>query len=72
MIGIALPQAPGFVGVFESAIVFTLLLYGVDEGVALAYAIAYHVLTFVPITVLGVHSLVTTGFSLRSAREAAT
>jgi uncharacterized protein (TIRG00374 family) len=71
VIGIALPQAPGFVGVFEAAIVFTLMLYGVDEGVALAYAIAYHVLTFVPITLLGAYSLVTTGFSLRSAREAA-
>jgi hypothetical protein len=68
---IALPQAPGFVGVFEAAIVGTLSLFGVENDVALAYAISYHVLTFVPITLLGVHSLLTTGLSLRSAREAA-
>lgn len=68
---IAVPQGPGFVGVFEAAIVGTLSLFGVPRDVALAYAISYHVLTFVPITLLGVHSLLTTGLSLRSAREAA-
>ena len=71
VLGIALPQAPGFVGVFEGAIVFTLSLFGVERDVALAYAIAYHVTTFVPITLFGAWSLVTTGLSVRSAREAA-
>lgn len=72
VMGIALPQAPGFVGGFEAAIVGALSLFGVERDVALAYAIAYHVTTFVPITLFGAHSLVTTGLSFRSAREAAT
>lgn len=72
MIGIALPSSPGYVGVFETAIMVALAtLFGVPERVGLAYAIAYHVLTFVPITLLGVHSLLTTGLSFKSAREAA-
>lgn len=71
VMGIALPQAPGFVGGFEAAIVGGLSLFGVERDVALAYAISYHVTTFVPITLMGAWSLVTTGFSLRSAREAA-
>jgi glycosyltransferase 2 family protein len=72
VIGIALPQAPGFVGGFEAAIVASLLLFGVSQEVALAYAVTYHVTTFVPITLMGAWSLVTSGVSLRSAREAAT
>lgn len=68
---IAPPQAPGFVGVFEAAIKGTLVLFAVNETVALAYAVTYHVTTFVPITLLGAWSLVSTGLSLRSAREAA-
>ena len=72
VLGIAPPQAPGFVGGFELAIVGALLLFGVPQEIALAYALTYHVTTFVPITLLGAWSLVATGLSLRSAREAAT
>jgi uncharacterized protein (TIRG00374 family) len=68
---IAVPQGPGFVGVFEAVIAGALALFGVEADVALAYAISYHVLTFVPITVMGAWSLVSTGLSLRGAREAA-
>ncbi len=73
MIGIAVPSSPGYAGVFETAIMLTLSsLFGVPEEVGLAYALTYHVLTFVPITLLGVHSLLTTGLSFRQARESAT
>lgn len=69
---IAPPQAPGFVGGFELAIVGSLALFGVDGGKALAYAVTYHLTTFLPITLLGAWSLIRTGLSLRTAREAAT
>jgi uncharacterized protein (TIRG00374 family) len=71
VIGIAIPQGPGFVGGFETAIVASLLLFGIDQEIALAFAVTYHITTFVPITVLGAWSLVSSGFSLRAAREAA-
>jgi len=72
MIGIALPSSPGYVGVFEMTIVIALsTMFGVPDDVGLAYAIAYHVLTFVPITVLGAYSLFSTGLTIRSTREAA-
>lgn len=69
---IALPQAPGFVGGFELAIIGSLALFGIDEGLALAYAVTFHVTTFIPITLLGAWSLIRTGLSIRGAREAAT
>jgi uncharacterized membrane protein YbhN (UPF0104 family) len=65
---IAVPQAPGYVGGFELAIVGALALFGVDERLALAYAVTYHVTTFLPITLLGAWSLIRTGLSLRDAR----
>jgi uncharacterized membrane protein YbhN (UPF0104 family) len=35
----------------------TLQLYGVDSSLALAYALTYHLTTFIPITLLGLWSL---------------
>jgi len=55
--GVAIPAAPGFWGVFEAATRVTLALYGVDGTQAVSYAIAYHALTFIPITLLGLYSL---------------
>lgn len=72
-LGIAVPSAPGFVGVFEAAIVLVLGgLYGVSDGVAVAYALTYHVVTFVPITLLGLWSVARTGLGLRGLRREAT
>ena len=55
--GVAIPSTAGYVGVFEAATVFTLQQYGVDPSLALAYALTYHVTTFIPITLLGFWSL---------------
>jgi hypothetical protein len=72
LVGIAVPSSPGYAGVFEAAIALTLTgLFGVREELALAYAVTYHLLTFIPITVLGVVSLLSTGLTFRAAREAA-
>ena len=69
---IAVPQAPGFVGGFELAIMGALALFGVGEQLALAYAVTFYVTTFIPITLLGAWSLLRTGLSIRGATEAAT
>ena len=68
--GVAIPSSPGFAGVFEKATQFTLLLYHVDASRALAYALAYHVTTFVPITLLGLHALSRTHLHLTDLRDA--
>ncbi|MGH9261848.1 MAG: lysylphosphatidylglycerol synthase transmembrane domain-containing protein, partial [Acidimicrobiales bacterium] len=56
-IGIAIPAAPGFFGVFEAVTREALALYGVGAEQAVGYAVAYHLSTFVPITLLGLYSL---------------
>ena len=62
--GIAVPSAPGYVGPFEAVITAVLALYGIGASQAVAYAVGYHLTTFVPITVLGVWSATRTGLGL--------
>lgn len=68
--GIAVPSTPGYVGVFEAAIKAVLLVFAVDGDRAIAYAVAYHVTTFLPIVALGAWSLLRTSLHLSELREA--
>jgi uncharacterized membrane protein YbhN (UPF0104 family) len=43
-LSMAIPSAPGYVGVFHGAFVATLALFGVQEGPAVAAAIVGHAL----------------------------
>jgi len=72
MFGIALPSTPGYVGAFELPIIAVLSLHGVDRGVAAAYALTYHVTTFVPITLLGAWSVARTNLALTAFRRGGT
>jgi len=69
MFGIALPSTPGYVGAFEAPIIIVLGLYGADPNLAAAYALTYHVLTFIPITLLGAWSVARTGLGLSALRR---
>lgn len=66
--GVALPSAPGFFGVFEAIAVLTLTLYGVSAALATSWAIGYHILTFIPITVIGAVYFVRLGMHFRDLR----
>ena len=52
-IGVALPSSPGFFGFFEAAAVVGLGVYGVTRSQAVSWAIGYHILSFTPITLIG-------------------
>ncbi|MEK6598006.1 MAG: lysylphosphatidylglycerol synthase transmembrane domain-containing protein [Gemmatimonadota bacterium] len=67
--GVAVPSSPGFIGVFEAAIILSLGLYGVDRDTALAYALTYHVTTFFPITLLGMLSVARTPIGWGEVRQ---
>jgi hypothetical protein len=61
----AVPSSPGFFGVFESVSKVALRLYGVPATLAVSWALGYHVLTFIPITVFGAVYAVRLGLGLR-------
>jgi uncharacterized protein (TIRG00374 family) len=68
-ISVALPAAPGFFGLFEAAGVAALALYGVDASLAVSWALGYHLLTFVPITVIGFWYFARLGLQMGDIRE---
>jgi len=52
-LGLTVPSAPGAVGVFEAAVVAALSVYGVDNSLALSFALVFHVTYFALTTTLG-------------------
>jgi hypothetical protein len=63
-IGVAVPALPGFFGVFEKFAQIGLGVYGIDTTLATSWAISYHILTFLPITIIGIYYFVTLGIKL--------
>lgn len=50
---VALPSSPGFFGPFEAAARLGLGLFAVEATRVVSFAVSYHVLSFIPITLLG-------------------
>jgi uncharacterized protein (TIRG00374 family) len=67
-IGVALPSVPGFFGVFEAIGQQGLGIYGVDAARATSWAIGYHILTFIPITAIGIYYFVRLGLRFRDLK----
>jgi len=70
-ISVALPSSPGFFGVFEAAGTVGLGLYGVSEVNAVSWAIGFHILSFIPITVIGAWYFARLDLNLRDITGAA-
>jgi uncharacterized protein (TIRG00374 family) len=68
--GVAVPAAPGMVGVFEAVAQVALGVYGVPAGVATAWAIGYHVVSFIPITIIGAAYFARLGLKMDELRNA--
>ena len=64
-LGLTAPSGPGFVGVFEGLVVAGVALYGVEPNAGLAFAIAMHLIHYVPVTLIGVIYVWRTGLQLR-------
>lgn len=71
-IGVAIPSSPGFFGPFELAGKAGLALYAVSDASAVSWAIGFHLLSFVPITVIGAWYFARLDLHFRDLRGAAT
>jgi glycosyltransferase 2 family protein len=69
-LGVAVPSAPGFFGVFEVAAIIGLAVYGIPRNVAVTWAIGFHILSFIPITGIGLWYFVRLGLRVRDVRSA--
>jgi uncharacterized protein (TIRG00374 family) len=63
-IGVSIPQAPGFFGVFETFGKYGLGIYGIPADAAVTWAIGFHFLSYVPITLIGAWYFVRAGLSM--------
>jgi len=68
-IGVALPSSPGFFGLFEAAAKVGLAAYGVPGGQAVSWAIGFHILSFIPITVFGLYYFARLGLHFKDFKS---
>ena len=66
---VAAPSSPGFFGVFEAASKAALSVYGVDQTLAVSFAIGYHLLSFIPITAMGFWYFARLGMHFRDLKR---
>lgn len=69
--GLVAQLTPGYFGQFELVVAAALALFRVPNDLGVAYALTYHITTFLPIVLLGLVSLSKTGLHVRDARAAA-
>jgi len=61
---VAIPQAPGFIGVFHVAMEKTMILWGLGAAKAAGFAIVFWAVSFVPVTAIALVALWREGLSL--------
>lgn len=69
-IGVAIPSSPGFFGVFEAFGTVGLALYGLSTTRAVSWALGFHVLSYIPITLMGAWYLTRLKLHFRDFRAA--
>jgi uncharacterized protein (TIRG00374 family) len=69
-LGISIPSAPGYVGVFHYAATLATSIFGVAPTAAVGYALLYHASQYVPVTLLGWLFLVREQVTLDEATHA--
>ena len=66
---VAIPSAPGFFGLFEAAAKVALGVYLIEDTLAVSYALGYHLLGFLPITLIGFWYLARMGLHLKDMSD---
>ena len=70
VISVAIPSSPGFFGVFEAAGKLALGMYGVSETLAVTWAVGFHLLSFIPITLIGAYYFARAGLTFAELSKA--
>ena len=70
-LGMLIPSSPGYIGVFHYLTVLTLGVFGVEKNLALSLAIVLHLITFIPLVLLGTVSLGQESLSFGRVSESA-
>jgi uncharacterized protein (TIRG00374 family) len=66
-IGVAVPSSPGFFGAFGK---LALGVYGISQTAAVTWAIGFHLLSFIPITLIGAYYFGRAGLTIAELSRA--
>jgi len=69
-LGVSIPAAPGYVGVFHLAAVLAVELFGAPHSAAVGYALLFHASQILPVTLIGWLYLLRENMSLGEAAHA--
>jgi glycosyltransferase 2 family protein len=69
-LGVSIPSAPGYVGVFHAAAVLAVGLFGVSRSAAVGYALLFHASQILPVTLIGWLYLLRENMTLGEAAHA--
>lgn len=69
-LGVSVPSAPGYIGVFHYAAVLALDIFGVPRAAGVGYAILFHATQMIPVTLVGWIFLLREHVSLGEATHA--
>lgn len=68
---VSIPSTPGFAGVFEAGAKMGLSVYGVGAAAAATWALLFHVVSYIPITLMGAWYLTRAGITYGEIQAAA-
>jgi len=71
VIGVMIPSAPGFIGVYHAATIAALMFYGVEGELALSVALVTHIVMFIMSTLPGLAMLWLEQYSFSDIQHAA-
>lgn len=63
LLGISLPSAPGYIGIYQVACVLALGFYGIEQAQAVAYSIVLQLLSFMVMGIQGILVIIYCGFN---------
>jgi glycosyltransferase 2 family protein len=63
-LALALPSMPASAGAFESGALVVLMMAGVDKGTGVAFALLYHLVQVIPVTLVGLGIVAKAGVTL--------
>ncbi|MEW6481391.1 MAG: lysylphosphatidylglycerol synthase transmembrane domain-containing protein [bacterium] len=63
VIGVMIPAAPGYLGTYQYFCILALALFGVDKDIAFSYSMVTYIISFVPVTIVGIVFLFLEGLS---------
>jgi uncharacterized protein (TIRG00374 family) len=64
VIAVSVPSSPGFIGVFETGAMASLAVYGIDQTTADTWAVVFHLISAIPITLFGAYYFARAGLTM--------